>query len=103
MAWVTQGKVNNPTAGLVLADTGAVGSAGPVSGNIVIWTDTSAFVTLRRRNATNTADIATQQLYINGQNLFFMPAVTITLAVNERVQITNDNAFTGTIQASLIS
>lgn len=105
MAWATAGIITNPTANQVIADTGPLPATAFVP-TFMCWANVSCLITLRHRNATNTADLHTQQLFLSTEGtsfqLFGLPTA-VTLGANERLILTVDNVFTGQIQCSIIT
>jgi hypothetical protein len=103
MAWFTAGIVNDPTLGQILADTGAL-AAQTISGNVLVYSTVATTLTLRHRNATNTADLHSQKIAVSTENNNFVNIQigAIALALNERVTVTADVGFTGQIQVSLL-
>lgn len=105
MAWSTAGRIVNPTAGQVMADTGAVPSTGlDLSQCFVIMTSTVAcFFVIERRNAANSAVISEQGVACAAnatEKINFPPP--LSLAGSERVRVTINGAVTGQAQASII-
>lgn len=100
MAWHTAGPLEDPSAGDVLADTGALGVG--VSGfTILIDTTAGGYVDLVHRNALNTQDLHLQKLYISPGTPLPLGA-TLTLALNERLLLRVRDGLTGTIQGSFL-
>jgi hypothetical protein len=104
MAWSTNGVLIDPDTNDLLADTGAL-SLGTYSFVILAWSDTACGITLHHRNATNTADVHSQKLQLTTTSSAFAQIVTIpaVLLLNERLTLTLDNGFTGTIQCSILA
>src|SRR5579862_6531172 len=107
MAWGTAGKLNNPTSGAILADTGPLASGAlTFVPTIMIWADGALNCTLHYRNAANTGDNKTQQMSVGtfGSNFqAFSLTTAVTVQLNERLTLTLDNNFTGNVQASIIT
>jgi len=59
MPWATAGVLSSPTAGTILADSGAL-MASMFSFTIIISTQYAARVTIALRDATNSTDVMTQ-------------------------------------------
>lgn len=101
MAWYTNGIVTDPSGGDILADTGPL-SVGGNSLHLILWCDTSVYVDVVQRNATNTADVNTQRIYIGADGTIHMSPLPVTALLNERVIVRNLYGFAGNVQASLM-
>ncbi len=93
------GVTNNPGAGTVLADTGAL-AAGRISLLARISTDAARdqFV-LEHRNAANTANLATMSIIVQSWAYDF----TYIVAANERFRLVNTNAIVGDVAHTIIT
>ncbi len=104
MAWFTNGLITNPIDGQLLVDTGAL-AAGTIGGSLLCYSTLPCLLTLHRHNSTNTADITTQKValgcFANNFTVHSIPT-GIILALNERVTVTIDTGFIGSIQVSLV-
>lgn len=105
MAWGTAGKLTDPGANAVLADTGPLAAVAFVP-TLICWANVACLITLRHRNAANNADVHAQQLSLTteGDNsrIFGLPS-SVTLGLNERLILTLDIAIVGQIQCSIIT
>jgi hypothetical protein len=105
MAWSTAGLITNPTNGQIVADTGAL-PAIPFVPTFWCYSTVACQLTLHHRNATNSADLHTQQVALSTENSNFQTfgiPTQITLGVNERITLTVDIGFVGQIQCSIFT
>jgi len=103
--WATEGIITDPGNNELLADTGAL-TVGTFSFTILAWSDVGGSLTLRLRNALNNGDVKTQKITLSTSNNVFSEIVSVpivVLAVNQRVTLTLDSGFTGTIQCSILA
>lgn len=98
--WVTNGPINNPATGEILADTGAI-PAGTLSLTILVFTDVGFTMNLVQRNALNTANVNIQPIAVLGQ--YTVVGIPAVLVLNQRIRLEVDTAVTGNIQASILS
>lgn len=97
----SQGEQTNPTAGTVMADSGAVPFGGPYEARIIINASAAAQFQVQRRNTANGANVgAVVGLYVAaGQGAQFV--LLYVLEANERLRVTMDDNLTGTGWASV--
>lgn len=103
MPWQTQGRLTNPNAGAVVADTGPLPSGTSYSPQLVVSSTTTAQVLLQRRDAAN-AQTLTEQLIVCPANNTINISVTgylNELQDNERIRLVLNANMTGSIQGSL--
>lgn len=98
--WVTNGIVTNPTAGQVVADTGAIGG-GSSTYNILVAGNVVSRFELAVRNAANTADVVVQNFFVqaNGNFMAFLP---IDVPPGGRIVIRTPASITGSVQGSIL-
>jgi hypothetical protein len=103
MAWVTAGILNNPAANTILADTGALASAGSATIQVILGADIAAVATLEHRNAANSANINAQVIATGANQAFIAEFPNLSWAVNERFRVRLNNAIVGNAQASIFT
>ena len=102
MSWATAGLLESPTAGTILADSGAQ-LASTTSFTILIVTQYAARVAFAWRNSTNTSDKASQLIKpVSDSPTLMIGLGGLTLLVNERVVLRAESDMIGEVQASLI-
>lgn len=101
MAWATANTITDPTAGTILADTGAL-SIGLLSFTILLASSgPSATLELQLRNAANSANVATQTINSTGYGSDAIP-VPIVIGLNQRLRLVVVNNYTGDVDASIL-
>ncbi len=102
MPWATQGILQSPTAGTLLADTGAL-LAATFSLTILVTTQYSARVTIARRNALNDTDLSTHLVKtVSDAPTMLNGMGSIALLLNERIVVRAESAMIGEVQASIL-
>ena len=102
--WASGGTMVSPVSGTLLADTGAL-PASTITFTIAIWSETACYVSLNRRNSTNTVTLNSQRIVARGG--YEAHTFTFTPALNERLTLVVDSVFYDSnsaprIQASII-
>lgn len=101
MAWVSEGIITQPLAGMVLADTGGVVTAVRITPSVFTWATRTAHLVLAQRDAVNLNDIEFQRFDCDpGSN--HMDFNSISLAINERLVVRAQADVDGDIQVSII-
>lgn len=95
------GEVNNPAAGTRLADTAAL-AAGNWSIFIIVWGQNTADLRVRKRNATDAADVWSQRVAIN-INDFYTFTGRFSFAASERLVVETVGAPLLLFQASIFA
>lgn len=98
----TQGELTNPTAGLLVADTGQL-AAGTWEFFLWISHGQNAINSYRmeHRNAANSASLNSHLFTVPGNEIIDASRFTLTLAVNERLRVIIVSAATGICQATI--
>lgn len=101
MPLYTEGEKNNPSAGVVLADTGQL-PASSRSFNIVVTATVLTTVAFQRRNAGNTANIYELLIKVplNETVVVALPYV-MEHDADERFRLTLDTGILGKVQGAL--
>ncbi len=105
MPWFTQGRITNPAAGAVLADTGPLIGGPNYQPQAIVSSTIAAQILIQRRNATNTANVSEQLVVCPANSTFTLPLVvnmSETWQDDERVRLVINATINGTIQASLL-
>lgn len=92
--WESEGVKTNPSAGDVLADTGAL-AVGLYDIRILVGGSAAASWTVNRRNAANGADVGDQPLVYTPAGASQWAQFTMSLEASERVRL-KVSALTGT-------
>ena len=101
--WATEGLKVNPSAGTILADTGAVGSLLTLSVTLIAWTNTGVLVDIAQRNLGNTADVNVQRIVISATSTFNTVNVPVHLALGQRLVVRTVSDMTGQVQVSILT
>lgn len=96
----TAGVVVDPDAGDIIADTGAMGVSFSGLVTFLMWATGTAYITIARRNALNTADVWTQN-YFAGPNVWF--SIPAALAAGQRLQVRMSYDYVGDIQSTILT
>ena len=104
MPQATVGVTASPTAGTVLADTGALAIA-TLSPTVMITTQYASRVTLALRNATNDADLWSHLIKTSSDAPVFLTSVgSIAFGLNQRLVVRAESAVDdGDAASSLVS
>lgn len=102
MAWNTNGILNAPSAGDIVADTGGL-IAGTPNFNLVCWTNSAGtIVEVALRNALNTSDVAVQRMHIESGGPRQIP-FPINVMLNQRLVVRMLNGINDDVQISIIN
>src|SRR5258706_15272823 len=102
MPWATAGVLSSPTAGTILADSGAL-LASTFAFSILITTQYAARVLVVWRNSTNNADNKSHLIKTMSDSPIMMTGMGgLTLVLNERIVLRAESDMLGEVQASLI-
>jgi len=102
MAWNTTGIAPAlASKGMVLADTGPL-SVTALNLTIVSWADDDCIVELVLRDALNTVDLVIQKLFLPSGTIV-LPAIPISVTLNQRIIVRAFQVLTGNIQVSLLT
>ena len=99
MAWDTEGVIENPTEGQIMADTGAILLGIVAVFTIIIWGETETSFEIAVRNAANNADVNVQRI---SANKYLLVGVPLSLGVNQRVVVRSVAAASYNYQASIL-
>lgn len=103
MPWATQGRLTNPSAGAIVADTGALPAGTTYYPQVVVSSTATAQLIFQRRNAGNTVTIS-EQLVVCPANQTFQLSLNGNLddwADNERFRVVLNANVTGSVQGSI--
>lgn len=102
MPWATAGILSSPSAGTILADSGAQ-LAATAAFNILITTQYASRITVAWRNSANNADNKAHLIKTASDSpVMFTGLGGLTLLLNERVVLRAESDILGEVQASLI-
>jgi hypothetical protein len=99
--WVSQGVMNNPANGALLADTGPMVAQGRTF-HAIVGADVATVFRVEHRNAANDATTESLILACGIRDAKGFMLGDIELADNERVRIVTVGAVVGNVQATLI-
>jgi hypothetical protein len=91
----------NPTAGTVMADSGAVPYAGLYEVNVIIGQSAAATFTIQRRNAANGANVGSTVDLFGAAGQSGQYRLLYTLEITERVRVVMQANLTGTAAAAV--
>lgn len=106
-AATSQGQLAAPAAGTLLADSGAIATAGNY---FIVWTaaadnatiGNSATMLMQRRNAANGANIWEAMFSLSANVGFGMQVCRVTVVANERIRfVVGPSAQTGTVEVTM--
>ena len=103
MPWATQGRLTNPTANTVLADTGPLPQGPTLAPQIVASSTVLVQLLFQRRNAANDATITEQSIVVLANSSTDIPIKHhMELQDGERLRVATFANVTGTVQASIL-
>jgi hypothetical protein len=103
LAWFSAGALTNPAIDTIMADSGAAAVPGQTSVTVICASTVAAILALEHRNATNTANIASQIVTVAANGTAHVSVAGISYATSERFRVRLTAAITGQAQCSIIS
>jgi hypothetical protein len=99
----TQGRLTNPAAGAVLADTGSLVATPGLTPQVVVSSSVTAALILQRRDAANAVTQVEQLLVVNANTTFavHIKGYVQDIQDGERVRVVTNAQTNGMMQASL--
>lgn len=104
-SWFSAGRLTNPAAGAVLADTGPFSTGvGSLAVQAVVSSTVLAQVLLQHRDVANTTTLSEQLFVVPANSTYNLPLESALqgLQAGERFRLVLNAGITGTIQGSLI-
>lgn len=100
MGWASNGTINNPVPGQIMADSGAIVLGLVTRFNVSLWGAMGGDFELALRNAANSADVSSQMLRLQ-KGQYFNEEFPLTLAINQRIVVRAYDSMTGDFQAAI--
>ena len=103
MAWLSSGRILNPTLDLVLVDSGVITNPGPKNFQVFAASTVASAFEIQWRDAANTATLKSQIIAVPafGSISFYGFLREIDMAINERIRVIQVAAVTGSVSVSL--
>ena len=103
MPWQTNGRITNPAASQVLADTGPVAEVQGMSPQVIASSTVGVGVILEHRDAANAATLKSHIFPLSANSSFEMNwDGYFDVQAGERLRLVTSAAATGSVQGSLV-